>query len=62
MVIDYLVMKEMGWSWQQLESTPERVFLSISRIISLQAKETNKRREKVKRDAESRNQQGFGRR
>jgi hypothetical protein len=36
---DYVVMKEMGWSWEDLENTPETVYQSVLRIVSLEAKE-----------------------
>jgi hypothetical protein len=46
--IDIGVMKSMGWSWEDLYNVPERTFLSISRIMSLQAKHDAAEREKAK--------------
>ena len=35
-------MEHMGWSWDDLMSTPYEVYLDISRIISLEQKEEQK--------------------
>ena len=37
--LEFVVMKEMGWSWEELNQTPEEVYLDILRIISLKNKE-----------------------
>lgn len=39
---EYMVMKEMHWSWEDLENIPELTYLSFSRIMGFEAKERNK--------------------
>jgi len=43
-------MKQMGWSWTELNNIPERVYLSTGRILSLQAKHAEAEREKSKKN------------
>jgi hypothetical protein len=45
---EYVMMREMGWSWAELFNTPETVVLSVQRIISLKAKEELRKQEEEK--------------
>lgn len=49
---DLAIMKQMGWSWNDLNTIPERVYLSAGRILSLQAKHAEQEREKAKREGQ----------
>jgi len=46
---EYMVMKEMHWSWEDLENIPEIVYLSFNRIMGFEAKE----RERESKNAKS---------
>lgn len=46
-----MIMKEMHWSWEDLECVPEFTYLSMLRIMSIEAKERKK---------ESKNARGNG--
>lgn len=48
MFIDIGIMKAMGWSWKELYFIPERTFLSLTRIMHLQAEHDKAEREKSK--------------
>jgi hypothetical protein len=48
MFLDITIMKNMGWSWEELNAVPERTFLSIGRIMGLKAKHEEAEREKAK--------------
>lgn len=54
--IDIGVMKTMGWSWEELYHVPERMFLSVARIMALQAQHEKAERDKAK----EKNKQGLG--
>ena len=36
--IDYIVMKEMGWSWHELQACPQSVYMDIVRYLNTEAK------------------------
>lgn len=36
--IEYRIMKEMGWSYQQLQETPDKVVANIIRYMNTEAK------------------------
>jgi len=36
--INYMVMKEMGWSWQELQACPQNTYLDIIRYLNTEAK------------------------
>jgi len=36
--LDYTVMKEMGWSWQELQECPQSVYEGIVRYLNTEAK------------------------
>lgn len=39
---DYIVMKEMHWSWDDLEQVPEFTYLAMLRIMSIEGRERKK--------------------
>jgi len=48
---EYVLMKEMGWSWNELMDTPEEIYLSLLRIISIKAKDEIKRSKEATKHA-----------
>ncbi len=41
-------METMGWSWEELMTTPEFVYISTTRILNLRNKEMKKKQSNVK--------------
>lgn len=46
-------MQEMGWSYEELMSTPYERYLDTSRLISLSSKEEKRESEKAERKAKT---------
>lgn len=44
-------MKEMGWTYQELLDTPYKMYLNISRIMSLENKEKMRQKKQAERGA-----------
>lgn len=51
---DYIVMKEMNWSWDDLENIPEIVYASFMRILNFVGKEREKESKNARNTSKSR--------
>lgn len=50
---EYAICKDMGWTWQALQETPEAVVVAFSQIARLVGKQEQAEFEKVKTDAKT---------
>ena len=41
-------MREMGWTYEELMECPYEKYLDITRIMSLESKETKRKQKKIK--------------